>query len=85
MGEPEGRPVTQTPGPAQLLQLGATAGVCIGLGVFLGYVVDRALGTSPLLTFLGMAIGILGAATGAFYLLRPYVTGARGGRRNPKD
>ena len=84
MGEQQ-RPQAQTPGPAQLLQLGASTGVCIGLGVFLGYVVDRALGTSPLLTFVGMAIGILGAATGAFYLLRPYVTGARGGRRNPKD
>ena len=84
MAEPE-RSAIETPGPAQLLQLGATAGVSIGLGVFLGYLVDRALGTSPLLTFLGMAIGIFGAATGAFYLLRPYVTGARGGRRNPKD
>ena len=84
MPDPE-RNLSQTAGPAQLLQLGATCGVCIGLGVFLGYVVDRALGTSPLLTFVGMAIGILGAATGAFYLLRPYVTGARGGRRNLKD
>jgi F0F1-type ATP synthase assembly protein I len=84
MAEPD-RPQTQTPGPAQLLQLGASTGVSIGLGVFLGYVVDRALGTSPLLTFVGMAIGIFGAAAGAFYLLQPYVTGARGGRRNPKD
>ena len=73
------------PGRDGAHQAGATAGVCIGLGVFLGYLVDRALGTSPLLTFLGMAIGILGAATGAFYLLRPYVTDARGGRQNPKD
>jgi F0F1-type ATP synthase assembly protein I len=67
------------------MQLGATAGVCIGLGVFLGYLLDRALGTAPLLTFVGMTIGILAAATGAFYLLRPYVTDARGGRQNPKD
>ena len=81
----DGRGATPTPGAYQLLQLGTTCGVCIGLGVFLGYVVDRALGTSPLLTFVGMAIGILGAATGAYQLLRPYVTGARGGRRNPKD
>ena len=79
------RPSAGTAGPAQLLQLGATCGFCIGLGVFVGYLLDRALGTAPLLTFVGMAIGILGAATGAFYLLRPYVTGARGGRRNPKD
>jgi F0F1-type ATP synthase assembly protein I len=79
------RPSSTAAGPAQLLQLGATCGVCIGLGVFLGYLLDRALETAPLLTFVGMAIGILGAATGAFYLLRPYVTGAPGGRRNPKE
>lgn len=72
-------------GPAQLLQLGATCGVCIGLGVFVGYLLDRAVGTSPLLTFVGMAVGILGAATGAFYLLRPYVTGAPAGRQKPKE
>lgn len=83
MGEPAG-PV-QTAGPVQLLQLGVTCGVCIGLGIFVGYLLDRALGSAPLLTFVGMAIGILGAATGAFYLLRPYVTGARGGRQNPKE
>ena len=79
------RPPVQTAGPVQLLQLGTTCGLCIGLGVFAGYLLDRALGTAPLLTFVGLAIGILGAATGAFYLLRPYVTGARGGRQNPKD
>ena len=81
----EGSPPVRTAGPAELLQLGATCGVSIGLGVFVGYLLDRAWGTAPLLTFVGMAIGILGAATGAFYLLRPYVTGARGGRQNPKD
>jgi F0F1-type ATP synthase assembly protein I len=81
----DGRPSGPTPGAVQLLQLGTTCGFCIGLGVFLGYLLDQALGTAPLLTFVGMAIGILGAAAGAFYLLRPYVTGARTGRQNPKD
>jgi F0F1-type ATP synthase assembly protein I len=75
----------RTPGPVELLQLGATTGLCIGLGIFLGYLLDQAAGTSPLLTFVGMAVGILGAATGAYYLLRPFVTGVRGGRRNPKE
>jgi len=81
----DGRGPTPTPGAYQLLQLGTTCGFSIGLGVFLGYLLDRALGTSPLLTFLGMAVGIFGAAIGAFYLLRPFVTGARAGRQNPKD
>jgi F0F1-type ATP synthase assembly protein I len=61
------------PGAAQLLQIGATCGVTIGLGVFLGYLVDRAAGTSPLLTFVGLAIGIVGAATGSYFVIRPYV------------
>jgi F0F1-type ATP synthase assembly protein I len=64
------RPV---PGPAQLLQLGATCGLIIGLAVFAGYLLDQALGTSPLLVFLGLAIGILGAATGSYFLIRPYL------------
>jgi F0F1-type ATP synthase assembly protein I len=81
----DGPPPVQTAGPVQLLQLGATCGFCIGLGIFVGYLLDRALGSAPLLTFVGMAIGILGAATGAFHLLRPYVTGAREGRQNPKE
>jgi len=79
---PPARPV---PGGAELLKLGTTTGVCIGLGVFLGYLLDQAAGTSPLLTFVGMAVGILAAATGAYYLLRPFVTGTSEGRQTPKE
>jgi F0F1-type ATP synthase assembly protein I len=50
--------------------------MCIGLGVLVGYLLDRALGTSPLLVFVGLAIGIFGAAAGSFYLIRPYVADA---------
>jgi F0F1-type ATP synthase assembly protein I len=80
-------PDTRPPavGPAQLLQLGATVGVIIGLGVFAGYLLDQVAGTSPLLTFVGLAIGILGAAAGAYSLLRPYVTDASKEASIPKD
>jgi F0F1-type ATP synthase assembly protein I len=74
MGDPS--PLRAAPGAAQLLQLGAVCGMTIGLGVLVGYLLDRALGTSPLLVFVGLAIGIFGAATGSFYLIRPYVTDA---------
>jgi F0F1-type ATP synthase assembly protein I len=57
-----------------LLAIGAVCGAMIGLGVFLGYLLDRAAGTAPLLTFLGLALGILGAATGSYYVIRPYLT-----------
>jgi F0F1-type ATP synthase assembly protein I len=45
----------------------------IGIGVFVGYLLDRAAGTSPLLTFVGLAFGILAAATGSYYVIRPYL------------
>jgi len=62
------------PGIQDLLQIGVVCGVFIGLGVFVGYLLDRAAGTAPLLTFLGLALGILGAATGSYYVIRPFVS-----------
>jgi F0F1-type ATP synthase assembly protein I len=63
-------------GLGELLQIGAVCGVMIGLGVFGGYLLDRAAGTAPLLTFVGLAVGIVGAATGSYRVIRPFVTGA---------
>ena len=60
-------------GLQDLLSIGAICGVMIGLGVFLGYLLDRAAGTAPLLTFVGLAFGILGAATGSYFVIRPYL------------
>ena len=70
---PDGKPA---PRLTDLLQIGAVCGVLIGLGVFLGYLVDRAAGTAPLFTFLGLAIGIVGAAAGSYRVIRPFVAGA---------
>ncbi|HEU5035054.1 MAG TPA: AtpZ/AtpI family protein [Mycobacteriales bacterium] len=69
------------PGVGQLLQIGATCGVCIGLGVAVGYLLDRVLGTTPLLVLLGLAVGIVGAATGSYYLIRPYLANTSIGAR----
>jgi F0F1-type ATP synthase assembly protein I len=63
-----------TVGLRDLLSIGAACGVMIGLGVFLGYLLDRAAGTAPLLTFLGLAFGILGAATGSYFVIRPFLS-----------
>lgn len=73
------------PGAVELLQLGAICGTCIGVGALVGYLLDRALGTSPLLVFVGLAIGIIGAATGSFVLIRPFVTDVSKGASEPKD
>jgi F0F1-type ATP synthase assembly protein I len=78
----------QAPGLQDLLSIGAVCGVMIGLGVFLGYLLDRAAGTSPLLTFVGLAFGILGAATGSYYVIRPFVSSSTPGSdtgHTPKD
>ena len=64
------------PGLVDLLQIGAVCGIAIGIGLFVGYLVDRAAGTSPLFTFLGLAVGIVGAATGSYRVIRPFVSGA---------
>jgi F0F1-type ATP synthase assembly protein I len=64
------------PGLIDLLQIGAVCGIAIGLGVFAGYLIDRGAGTPPLFTFLGLAVGIVGAAAGSYRVIRPFVTGA---------
>ena len=64
----------QAPGLQDLLSIGAVCGVMIGLGVFLSYLLDRAAGTAPLLTFIGLAFGILAAAIGSYYVIRPFVS-----------
>ena len=75
------------PGLQDLLQIGAICGVMIGLGVFAGYLLDRWLGTAPLLTFVGLAFGILGAATGSYLVIRPFVSPTPGSDTGstPKD
>ena len=47
-------------------------GLCVGLGMFLGVLADRALGTSPLLALLGAGVGIFVGAAGAYQVIRPY-------------
>jgi F0F1-type ATP synthase assembly protein I len=73
------------PGLQDLLQIGAVCGVMIGLGVFIGYLVDRAVGTSPLLTFVGLGLGILGAATGSYAVIRPYLATSGEVTKTTKD
>jgi F0F1-type ATP synthase assembly protein I len=78
-------PESSTPGASELLQIGAMCGFSIGIGAVVGLLLDRALGTSPLLVLLGIAVGILAAATGSYYVIRPFVTDASRGAPTPKD
>lgn len=55
----------------QYAGIGGYIGVCIGLGVILGYYADRIIDSSPLLTFAGLFIGIFLAFWGTYQLLLP--------------
>jgi F0F1-type ATP synthase assembly protein I len=46
------------PGIMVFAGLGMMNALCLGLGLFLGWLVDRGLGTMPLFLFLGLAAGI---------------------------
>jgi F0F1-type ATP synthase assembly protein I len=70
--QPNQRQTQQQMSVVTLLGVGATFGLCIGLGAFLGVFADRAAGTSPLLALLGVAIGIFVGAAAAFTVIRPY-------------
>ena len=83
MVEPPGR--RSAPGISELLQIGAMCGVSIGLGVLAGYLLDSVLGTTPLLVFVGLAIGIFGAGASSYYVIRPYVTDAPRGASDTKE
>jgi F0F1-type ATP synthase assembly protein I len=79
------KPRPPAPGLYELLQIGAMCGVMIGLGVFVGYLVDQALGTAPLLSFVGLAVGILGAGTGSYRVIRPYLANSARRYGKPTD
>jgi F0F1-type ATP synthase assembly protein I len=71
------RPPRTQRGPSvvTLLSIGSLCGVLVGLGVFLGVLVDGAVGTSPLFALVGLVLGIVGAAFASYQVIRPYVKG----------
>ena len=74
-----------SPGAFELLQIGAMCGFSIGIAAGVGLLLDHLFGTSPLLVLLGLVVGILGAAIGSYYVIRPFVTDASRGAPTPKD
>lgn len=53
--------------------MGSTIVVSVLLGLGLGWLADRAAGTTPLFIFVGLAFGIVTAALGAYRVLRTYL------------
>lgn len=53
----------------QLLGLGSYIATCIAGGTVGGYFLDRALGTDPILTMSGLALGLIAALWGGYRML----------------
>jgi Putative F0F1-ATPase subunit Ca2+/Mg2+ transporter len=66
--------VTQnaTPGWISLLGLGATSALIFVSGLALGWLADKPLHTFPILTFVGLVLGIAGAGRYAYLEIRKY-------------
>lgn len=70
-------PDKRAPDLTTLLGIGSFLGICIGVGAFGGIFADKAAGTSPLLALLGVLLGIVVGALGAYQAIRPYVQSTR--------
>jgi F0F1-type ATP synthase assembly protein I len=53
--------------------IGAYIGLSIVLGVWIGSLLDRHYDSQPLLTLIGLALGLLLAATGVYRMLKGFI------------
>lgn len=73
---PGGRPGPgqgNRPAFAALIFTGSLLVGCVALGLGLGYLADRAAGTTPLFVFVGLVFGIVGAGAGTYRAMRDYL------------
>jgi F0F1-type ATP synthase assembly protein I len=61
------------PGLRTLAAMGSTIVVSVLTGLGLGWLADRAAGTTPLFIFVGLGFGIVTAALGAYRVLRSFL------------
>jgi hypothetical protein len=63
------------------LTIGSFVVTCMLLGLGAGWWVDARLGTTPVLTLVGLAVGVAAGVTGTWFRIRPLLTdgGARQG------
>jgi F0F1-type ATP synthase assembly protein I len=59
-----------SPGLMDLLSMGISAGLTIGVGLVAGLLADDWLHTSPALTFVGLALGVIAAVALMVRLVR---------------
>ena len=62
-----------SPGPFDLMALGLTMALLIGIGLGLGILVDDWLHSSPVATFVGLALGVAFAVLAVVEQTRKYL------------
>jgi Putative F0F1-ATPase subunit Ca2+/Mg2+ transporter len=67
--------VSSKPSPSftALLGMGVTVALCLGLGVGGGYWLDRTFRTGVLLTFCGLAVGLVAAVTAVYIEMKTFL------------
>jgi F0F1-type ATP synthase assembly protein I len=60
-------------GWSSMLGLGITAASVLGVGIALGWLADLLFGTFPALVFVGVLLGVLGAASYLIVKFRSYL------------
>jgi F0F1-type ATP synthase assembly protein I len=61
------------PGAAAFLGMGLSAAICVGLGVVLGLWLDSVFHTAPALLLVGLALGLVMAATSVIKQIKTYL------------
>jgi F0F1-type ATP synthase assembly protein I len=62
-----------TPSIIDFLTMGVSTALCLVLGGGIGYGLDALVGTSPILTFVGLAFGVVAAVLVTITLVRKYL------------
>jgi hypothetical protein len=62
-----------TPSIIDFLTMGVSSALCLVLGGGIGYGIDALAGTSPILTFVGLAFGVVAAVLVTITLVRKYL------------
>ena len=68
----------------RLVGVGWYIAICIGLGIGVGFWLDRVAGTGPLLTLVGLGFGLLLAFFGVYRMLLPALRQERDKDRGEK-
>jgi F0F1-type ATP synthase assembly protein I len=66
-------PRNPTPSIIDFLSMGVASALCLILGGGIGYGIDALAGTSPILTFVGLAFGVVAAVLVTVTQVRKYL------------